>query len=176
MPWRRVWSTWSSWCRACRTRSIGKPRGRKSGYPTWRTACSRARWPRRSATTHAPGVWSPPRYSSSIPGVAGDQRNTERAYRELCHGIEQDLGSAPRSQRIFRLWSRPGAGAASSHRGGRPDTLRGGTVIAIFAMGPDQPFVVCRQQEPGSQAGMREILGSRASSVQEFDASAADGG
>ncbi len=110
-----------------------------------------------------------------IPGVAGDRRTTERAYRELRHGVEQDLGSAPRSERIFRLWSRRGSVDRLTEVG-RPDTLRGGTVIAIFAMGPDQPFVVCRQQEPGSQAGMREILASRASSVQEFDAAAADGG
>ena len=51
-----------------------------------------------------------------------------------------------------------------------PDPLRGDTVIAIFDMGQRQPFVVCRQQRPGSRDGMREILECSAYSVLEFDA------
>jgi hypothetical protein len=42
-------------------------------------------------------------------------------------------------------------------------------VIAIFDMGPRDPFVVCRQQQPGSRDGVREILGCHAYSVLEFD-------
>lgn len=53
---------------------------------------------------------------------------------------------------------------------GLPDPLRGGTVVAIFDMGPNQPFVVCRQQQPGSRDGIRELLECNAYSVLEFDA------
>ena len=48
--------------------------------------------------------------------------------------------------------------------------MRGGTVIAIFDMGPHRPFVVCRQHELGSRQGAGEILGCNAYSVLEFDA------
>jgi hypothetical protein len=50
------------------------------------------------------------------------------------------------------------------------EPLRGGTVIAIFDMSSDQPFVVCRQQRHGSQDGVWEILDCRAYSMLEFDA------
>jgi hypothetical protein len=103
-----------------------------------------------------------------IPGIGADQRSTEQAYRELRDGVKLELGRPPRTQRIFRLWSRRG-GVDCVTEVGRPDPLRGGTVIAIFDMGPHQPFVVCRQQAPGSRDGMREILASNAYSVLEFD-------
>ena len=77
----------------------------------------------------------------------------------------------PRAQRIFRLWSRRGSVDCLTEVG-RPDPLRGGTVIAIFDMGPRQPFVVWRQQRPGSTDGVREILECNAYSVLEFDARA----
>lgn len=104
-----------------------------------------------------------------IPGIGGDQRSIEQAYRELRKGIELELGRPPRAQRIFRLWSRRGSTDCVTEVG-RPDPLRGDTVIAIFDMGPHQPFVVCRQQQPGSPAGIREILDCSAYSVLEFDA------
>jgi hypothetical protein len=43
-------------------------------------------------------------------------------------------------------------------------------VVAIFDMGTRQPFVVCRQHQPGSRDGIREILAGSAYSVLEFDA------
>ena len=52
---------------------------------------------------------------------------------------------------------------------GRRDPLLGGTVIAIFDLGPRQPFVVWRQDELGNREGVREILGCNAHSVLEFD-------
>jgi hypothetical protein len=103
-----------------------------------------------------------------IPGITDDQRTIELAYRELRRGIELELGRAPRTQRIFRLWSRRGHLDCVTEVG-RPDPLRGGTVIAIFDMGTHQPFVVCHQQRPGSREGVREILASSAYSVLEFD-------
>ena len=52
---------------------------------------------------------------------------------------------------------------------GERDSLRGGTVIAIFDIGPDRPFVVCWQHELGNRQGVPEILGCSAHSVLEFD-------
>ena len=103
-----------------------------------------------------------------IPGIDGAS-TIERAYRELRAGIELELGRAPRAQRIFRLWSRRGHLDCVTEVG-KPDPLCGGTVIAIFDMGAHQPFVVCRQQQPGSRDGIREILDCVAYSVLEFDA------
>jgi hypothetical protein len=104
-----------------------------------------------------------------IPGIGADDRSAESAYLELRRGIELELGRPPRVLRIFRLWSRRG-GVDCVTEVGRPDPLCGGTVIAIFDMGPHQPFVVCRQRQPGSRDGIRDVLASSAYSVLEFDA------
>jgi hypothetical protein len=104
-----------------------------------------------------------------IPGVGGDDRSVESVYTELRKGVELELGRPPRAQRIFRLWSRRG-GVDCVTEVGRPDPRRGGVVVAIFDMGTRQPFVVCRQQQPGSRDGIREILAGSAYSVLEFDA------
>lgn len=103
-----------------------------------------------------------------IPGIDGDQRSVEDAYGKLRREIELELGRRPRALRIFRLWARRGSFDCITEVG-RPDPLRGGTVIAIFDMGLHQPFVVCRQQHPGSRDGVREILGCNAYSVLAFD-------
>jgi hypothetical protein len=104
-----------------------------------------------------------------IPGFAGDPRTIEDSYRNLRKEIELELGHLPRAQRIFSLWSRRGSLDCVTEVG-RPDPLHGGTVIAIFDMGSHQPFIVCRQQAPGSLNGVREVLASSAYSVLEFDA------
>jgi hypothetical protein len=104
-----------------------------------------------------------------IPGVDGDDGRLEDTYRKLRREIELELGRRPRAERIFRLWSRRGRVDCLTEVG-RPDPLRGDTVIAIFDMGPRQPFVVCRQQQPGSRDGIREVLDCTAYSVLEFDA------
>lgn len=104
-----------------------------------------------------------------IPGIDGDEHRIEDAYATLRKAIEVELGRMPRAQRIFRLWSRRGSVDCLTEVG-RPDPLRGGTVIAIFDMGPRQPFVVYRQQELGGRNGVREILECSAYSVLEFEA------
>jgi hypothetical protein len=103
-----------------------------------------------------------------IPGISGDERGIEDAYDKLRKAIELELGCLPRAQRIFRLWSRRGSVDCLTEVG-QPDPLRGGTVIAIFDMGPRQPFVVCRQQLLGNRDGIREILECNAYSVLAFD-------
>ena len=67
------------------------------------------------------------------------------------------------------LWTRRGAVDCITQVG-RRDPLRGGTVIAIFDMGPHQPFVLWWQQELGSSNEVREVLGCNAYSVLEFEA------
>lgn len=104
-----------------------------------------------------------------IPGVTGDERSTEDVYEQLRRAVELDLGRLPRAERIFRLWSRRGSRDCLTEVG-RPDPLCGDTVIAIFDMGLHQPFVVCRQQQPGGPDGVRDVLECVAYSVLEFDA------
>jgi hypothetical protein len=78
------------------------------------------------------------------------------------------MGRRPSSRRILSVWTRRGTVDCIT-RVGRRDPLRGGTVIAIFDLGPHQPFVVWWQREAGLGDGVREVLGCSAYSVQEFD-------
>ena len=103
-----------------------------------------------------------------IPGITDDRESLEEADRQLRTQIQSQLGSPPSARRIFRLWTREGR-ADWLTEVGRGDSLRDGIVIAIFDMGPDQPFVVCRQQSPGPR-GVHELLERNAYSVLEFDA------
>jgi hypothetical protein len=104
-----------------------------------------------------------------IPGLAGDVRAIESAYGEMRRQTELELGRRPSSRRIVSLWTRRGAVDCVTEVG-RLDPLRGGTVIAIFDLGPHQPFVVWRQQEPGNGDAVREVVGCNAYAVLEFDA------
>jgi hypothetical protein len=104
-----------------------------------------------------------------VPGLAGDARTIDHAYREMRRELELVMGRRPSSRRIVSLWTRRGAVDCITEVG-RPDPLRGGTVIAIFDMGQHQPFIVCWQQEPGSGDAAREVLGCEAYAVTEFDA------
>jgi hypothetical protein len=103
-----------------------------------------------------------------IPGVGGDPRVTEGAYRNMSGVIELEMGRRPNDRRILRLWTRRGRIDCITEVGSS-DPLRGGTVMAIFDMGPRQPFVVWWQPETGTPDGVREILGSHAYAVLEFD-------
>ena len=104
-----------------------------------------------------------------IPGIAGDARAIESAYGEMRRQTELDMGRRPTSRRIVSLWARRGAVDCVTEVG-RRDPLLGGNVIAIFDMGPHQPFVVWWQREPGSGDSVREVLACNAYSVLEFDA------
>jgi hypothetical protein len=104
-----------------------------------------------------------------IPGIAGDARAIETAYGKMRRQTELDMGRSPSSRRILSLWTRRGAVDCITQVG-RRDPLRAGTVVAIFDMGPHQPFVVWWQQELGTGDWVREVLGCNAYSVLEFDA------
>ncbi len=102
-----------------------------------------------------------------IPGLSDDARLIEAAYGDMRKQIELDMGRRPRTRRISRLWTRRGSVDCVTEVG-LPDPLRGGVVMAIFDMGPHQPFVVWRELE-ASGHGAREILGCNAYTVLEFD-------
>ncbi len=109
-----------------------------------------------------------------IPGISGDGddgRAMEHAYLDIRARVELDMGRRPSVRRIEKLWTRRGSTDCMTAVGS-PDPLRGGTVMAIFDMGPRQPFVVWRIADSSSAAGngCSEILGWSAYSVLEFDA------
>ena len=104
-----------------------------------------------------------------IPGVADDSHAVEKAYDKMRRQTELDLGRRPSARRILSLWTRRGTVDCVTRVGSR-DPLRGGTVIAIFDMGPREPFVVWWQEEPGRGHEVPEVLGCSAYSVLEFDA------
>ncbi len=82
--------------------------------------------------------------------------------------IELEMGRRPNPRRIMRLWTRRGRTDCVTEVG-CSDPLRGGTVVAIFDLGPNQPFVVWWQRYNGAPDGVREILGCNAYAVLEFD-------
>jgi hypothetical protein len=100
-----------------------------------------------------------------IPGLAGDGQATEDAYVQMRDEVEADTGLRLCARRILQLWSRRG-GVDCLTEVGRPDPVTGGTVLAIFDVGPHQPFVVHVVAPDG---GVCEILSSHAYSVTEFE-------
>jgi hypothetical protein len=103
-----------------------------------------------------------------IPGISGSARVIEDAYSDMRRQIELEMGRRPSARRILKLWTRRGKLDCVTEVGER-DPLRGGTVMAIFDMGPQQPFIVWRQPETGTPEGVREVLGSSSYSVSEFE-------
>lgn len=103
-----------------------------------------------------------------IPGISGSARVIEDAYSDMRRQIELEMGRRPSARRILKLWTRRGRLDCVTEVGER-DPLRGGTVMAIFDMGPQQPFIVWRQPENGTPDGVREVLGSSSYSVSEFE-------
>jgi hypothetical protein len=104
-----------------------------------------------------------------IPGHAGQARSTRDAYQAMRDQLQRQLGRAPRQRRIVELWARRGSVDCVTIVG-QPDPICGDLVMAIFDMGPHQPFVVCHQRgEPGADVS-NELLADSAYTVSEFDA------
>lgn len=103
-----------------------------------------------------------------VPGLVADTRASESAYDEMRRQTELEMGHRPSARRIVSLWARRGTVDCVTEVG-RLDPLRGSTVVAIFDMGPHQPFVVWSQEEPGRGDPVREVLGCNAYDVLEFD-------
>jgi hypothetical protein len=105
-----------------------------------------------------------------IPGISSDndRRALEAAYGDMRARVELDLGRRPRARRIEKLWTRRGSVDCLTVVG-KPDPLRGGTVMAIFDMGSREPFVIWREPDGWAGGASCEVLNSRAYSVLEFD-------
>jgi hypothetical protein len=105
-----------------------------------------------------------------IPGIASDNEGgaLEVAYGDMRARVELDMGRRPRERRIEKLWTRRGSIDCLTVVG-RPDPLRGGTVMAIFDMGAHEPFVIWRESDSWTGGGYREVVNGRAYSVLEFD-------
>lgn len=103
-----------------------------------------------------------------IPGVGSQPQASEDAYGELRSAVELATGQRPSARRILQVWSRRG-GADCRTEVGRPDPVHGDTVLAIFDLGPGQPFVVHCRPPTGALDGIREVLSAHTYSVTEFD-------
>jgi hypothetical protein len=103
-----------------------------------------------------------------VPGLSGHLRRVEDAYVEMSGRVEDHMGRRPSDRRILRLWTRRG-GKDCVTEVGSPDPIHGGTVMAIFDMGPHQPYVVYRQSGAGLADRVCEVLGCNAYSVHEFE-------
>jgi hypothetical protein len=103
-----------------------------------------------------------------IPGVGADAPVLEAAYEQMRKQTELDMGRRPSGRRILSLWTRRGSLDCVTEVG-RQDPLLGGTVIAIFDMGPHQPFVLWWERDNAERQATSEVLGSSVYSVMEFD-------
>jgi hypothetical protein len=104
----------------------------------------------------------PPFFIPTDAGAAG-----ESAYQQLREQVEVQMGRPPNQRRIMELWTRRG-NLDCVTAVGAPDPVWGGTVTAIFDMGPHQPFVVYRQHDSNPQQQSCDVLGCTAYSVSEF--------
>ncbi len=104
----------------------------------------------------------PPFFTPMAEGPAG-----ERNYQDLRRQVESEMGRPPTERRIMELWTRRGNRDCVTAVGA-PDPIRGGTVTAIFDMGPHQPFIVYRRHSGDPDQQTPEILGCNAYSVSEF--------
>lgn len=103
-----------------------------------------------------------------IPGLEPGLGTIEDVYTEMRRCVELDTGIRPSGRRIMQIWSRRG-GIDCLTEVGVPDPIHGGTVLAIFDLGPHQPFVVNRQDRTGPPNGISEVLSAHAYTVTEFE-------
>ncbi len=94
-------------------------------------------------------------------------RAGEEAYARLRAKTEHEMGRAPNRRRISELWSRRGSLDCVTTVGA-PDPVSGDLVIAIFDMGPQQPFVLYHELAESAQEQLGEVLGCSSYSVTEF--------
>jgi hypothetical protein len=96
-------------------------------------------------------------------------RAGEDAYQRLRQQTESSMGRPPARRRISALWTRRG-GVDCVTTVGTADPIHGDLVIAIFDMGPHQPFVVYRHDPAHPQRPACEVLRCSAYSISDFDA------
>ncbi len=113
------------------------------------------------------GVDSDARGGFFVPAAEG--RDGEDVYQRLRKQTELRMGRAPSRRRIRELWTRRGSVDCVTTVGA-PDPICGDTVLAIFDMGPHQPFIVYRDDPAHPLQPGYEVLGCSAYSISEFDA------
>ena len=105
-----------------------------------------------------------------MPGFfipTGEGREGEAVYQQLRKRTELQMGRAPSQRRICELWTRRG-NVDCVTTVGAPDPICGDTVLAIFDMGPHQPFIVYRYDPADPLQTACEVLGCSAYSISEF--------
>jgi hypothetical protein len=103
-----------------------------------------------------------------IPGMRDHASSALRAYGDMRKQAELFLGRPPRQRRIRELWARRGSLDCVTTVG-EPDPVCGEIVMAIFDMGPHQPFVVCHGIGEEMLSIRCDVLGASAYTVSEFD-------
>jgi hypothetical protein len=103
-----------------------------------------------------------------IPGLGDHDACAQHTYQQLRTETELQMGRAPRDRRIHALWTRRG-NLDCVTTVGQPDPITGQTVIAIFDMGPHQPFLVYHHNDHPPPITTHQILGDNAYTVSEFD-------
>jgi hypothetical protein len=103
-----------------------------------------------------------------IPGLATHGPSLQATYGEMRKQIERRMGRPPRERRILELWTRRGNLDCVTIVG-EPDPICGDTVMAIFDMGPHQPFLVYHQHGTTPLDTRYEVLDANAYDVAEFD-------
>jgi hypothetical protein len=93
----------------------------------------------------------------------------EQIYQDLRREVASQMGRPPNQRRIKELWSRRGSVDCVTAVGS-PDPIWGGTVTAIFDMGPHRPFIVYRQHSADPDHQAFDVLDCNAYSVSEFAA------
>jgi hypothetical protein len=104
----------------------------------------------------------PPFFMPTGDGPAG-----EDSYQRLRAQAEAEMGRPPHQRRIVELWTRRGNRDCVTTVGA-PDPVWGGTVTAIFDMGPHQPFLVYREHPTDPLEQPFDVLGCNAYAVSEF--------
>jgi hypothetical protein len=104
-----------------------------------------------------------------VPGLVDKVKSTQDAYTRMRKQVEVGMGRPPREQRILELWTRRG-NLDCVTTVGEPDPICGELVMAIFDMGPHQPFLVCHQNDAHPVEISYAVLGDSAYAVSEFDA------
>ena len=102
-----------------------------------------------------------------IPGLV-DNPSAQTSYEQMRGLAERQMGRAPRARRIVELWTRRG-NLDCVTTVGEPDPICGHTVIAIFDMGPNQPFLVYHRRGDARSDVRCEVLAANAYDVLEFD-------
>jgi rhodanese-related sulfurtransferase len=88
-----------------------------------------------------------------VPGLDALAEDAEHAYSEIRDEASASMGRAPQPERIFKLWFRH-EGADLEAEVGKPDPVRGDTVLAILDLGRSSPYLIYCRTGAGSATQM----------------------